>query len=148
MVTEEDAKVFELKKEVVKWMVLQAEVDKSSYVSGSSRTSIIMDVGDNGPRNFNTEQEIFHRIADRIPTRNENEDQLKRDLERTMGRLSNQRTLVEDLLESTDTDMMNHEIQALDKAYDDMIAAASLLRECSTIEKGREVSLLIDAEDE
>ena len=121
----EEMKVFELKKTVVKWMVEQAEAEDKSSISESSRTSTIADIAEDGLRVV-TSQQAFQRTANRIPI-----DQLKKDFERTMVRLSHQITLVEDLLKASDTGMMNHEIQSLDRSYDDMIAAASLLRECS-----------------
>ena len=112
----EEMKVFELKKKVVKWMVEQAEAEDKSSVSGSSRTSVVADIAEDGLRVL-TSQQTFQRTANRIPI-----DQLKKDFERAMVRLGHQITLVEDLLKASDTGMMNHEIQSLDRTYDDMIA--------------------------
>ena len=72
---------------------------------------------------------------------------LEEELKRIGLRLKNQRSLVSDLLKSKDTEMMNREVQNLDKVYDDYVAAASQLRTLSLKKEAEEVSALIDAED-
>ena len=52
---EEDAKVFQLKRQVVKWMVAQADADLKSNTSGSSRTTCISDVME-GIKPFSVQQ--------------------------------------------------------------------------------------------
>ena len=149
---EEDAKVFQLKRQVVKWMVAQADADLKSNTSGSSRTTCISDVME-GIKPFSVQQGSSEqmRYGERnggVPLVGHSEDQLRNDLRRVRVKLDNQRILVEDFVKSADRDIINREMQTLDNIYDDMIAVASALRDTLLPEEGQKVSLLIDAEDE
>ena len=72
---------------------------------------------------------------------------LKRELAKIKGRLENQKSLVNELLQSDDAGMMNREMQTLDKIYDDLISAASDLREVSLPKEAKELSAMLDEED-
>ena len=74
-------------------------------------------------------------------------EQLESELARAQLRLENQKSLFTDLLKLNDTDMVNREVQNLDKVYDDMMATATQLRDLLAPEEAKEVSSAIATED-
>ena len=76
------------------------------------------------------------------------EDSLKEDVGKSRNRLSKQKEIIKDLLKANDSEMMNRELECLDKMYDDLVAAASQLRK--VLDPGdsvKELSNTIDEED-
>ena len=144
----EDNKHMDLKKRVIQWMVQQEETDDMSVTSVSSRLTRWSDMEKEGDKNW---------VLDNLPhcdsksKLHDVSDQTGKELEAQMlkirSKLNNQKNLVEELLNSTENTMMDREVLALDKAYDDFLAAASNLRDVSTESEGRKVSSMIDAED-
>ena len=63
------------------------------------------------------------------------------------ARLEEQRDLVEHLLKANDTEIMSQELETLDRVYDDMVAAASHLRKIIPEDEAREVSTMLDEQD-
>lgn len=92
------------------------------------------------------EEEGKKKFEDRNIETNEAEV-LKEEVSRMKCRVGKQRELVKDLLMADDVEMMNRELEALDKVYDDLVAAASQLRVSINTEEARQLSNLIDAED-
>ena len=75
------------------------------------------------------------------------EDHLKKEVNRLGKRLENQKCLVNGLLKSNDTEIMNREVQTLDRVYDELIAHAVSLRQVLPPGEARKVSDMIDMED-
>ena len=123
-VHEEDAEVFEIKKELMKKVVRRERKDT-----------------------------ISNSVCNTITTKKE-ERQIKSDKEKLNWelstlkvRLTNQKTLINDLLTTTDTEMMRREVQNLDKLYDEYIAVAAQIRSALSVEEARVISESIADED-
>ena len=63
------------------------------------------------------------------------------------ARLEEQRALVEHLLKANDVELMSQEIETLDRVYDDMVVAASHLQKILPEDEAREVSTMLDEQD-
>ena len=73
-------------------------------------------------------------------------DQSSKELAKIEGRLEDQKKLMEDLMGSKNVNLMDREMQRLDKVYDEFLSAASIQRKISP-ETGRRISRLLDTHD-
>ena len=126
----EEAVIFSIKKDMVKQMTTERRASEPDS----------QEAGESGDTK-GSEEKV------EIKSAKPDEDKLKGEVSRIQGRLENQLSLVEDLLLSADQNMMNRELQTLDRVYDDFVSAASNLREISSFEENKAVSKIIDAED-
>ena len=96
----------------------------------------------------NDEKDVLENSELRNAVSMENESgRLKAEVDRIRTRLGSQKDLVENILKSNDTEMVNQEVETLDKIHDDLVAAASHLRELSSPEEAEKMSMIIDKED-
>ena len=80
-------------------------------------------------------------------TRREVEKRARFEVSTVKARLEEQQDLVEHLLKANDTEIMSQELETLDRVYDDMVAAASHLRKIIPEDEAREVSTMLDEQD-
>ena len=122
----EDNEVFEIKKQMVKRM---ATADKrgSVYDPGKIKDPLLEEGGINP-----------------IATTSR---RLEGEAARIKSRLDNQKSIIDDLLNSDNEDLLNQEIQVLDKVYDDYVAVIAQLRESSSVKEAERLSGIIDRED-
>ena len=130
--------------------MVEHETDDQSVTSVSSRqtflsdTSIELERGVDKQNNFEAIQSVGNTISkNRCHTENELKDQVSR----LKAKLKNQKLLIKNLLNSAASNILDRELQNLDKIYDDFVAAASNLRELLSQEEKLEMSSMIDIED-
>ena len=73
--------------------------------------------------------------------------QLEGEAARIKSRLDNQKSIIDDLLDSENVDLLNQEIEVLDKVYDEYVAVIAQLRESSPEEEAERLSEIIHRED-
>ena len=144
-VEQEDVEIHQIKRSMVSQMAAECNlggnetVDKSTGVKDQEQEGSILN------QDGKSREDKENNVASK--SRDVSKQDLKEELKRIGLRLENQRSLVSYLLKSNDTEMMNREVQNLDKVYDDYVAAASQLRTISLKKEAEAVSALIDAED-
>ena len=147
----EETEIFQIKRSVVRIMATESGV--KNPCGGRSETSGMNKEDPHPQVNYTAREDENVKSEDgkveplEYKTKNERRKQLKGEIAKIEARLENQKSLVNDLLQSDDTAMMSREMQALDKVYDDLIAAASDLREISSTTEAKEVSAMLDEED-
>ena len=147
----EETEIFQIKRSVVRIMATESGV--KNPCGGHSETSGMNKEDPHPQVNYTAREDENVKSEDgkveplEYKTKNERRKQLKGEIAKIEARLENQKSLVNDLLQSDDTAMMSREMQALDKVYDDLIAAASDLREISSTTEAKEVSAMLDEED-
>ena len=88
-------------------------------------------------KNVNAHCSLFPWKKDDITT----EDHLKDEMRNLGSRLEKQKGLINDLLKSKDTELMNCEVQTLDRVYDELIANATSLRQYLSADEAKKKCL-------
>ena len=150
----EDAKMFETKKLVVKWMSVQAEDDDKSILSSSSRQTVLSDMSYNSANRKMKATVLKVGRKENIQEKEEkekSEPQLKKQLRDKLFKLrlklENQKSLFKDLVKSNDTGMLGREMQKLQETYRSMADTAFHLHELLPPAEAGEMTELVDTED-
>ena len=121
MIMEEDTKLFEVKKDVIKWMAVQAEADSRSQVSHSSKHTVMSD-NPYGPRRIGTNNEVDSEV--------QLKDQLWDKLSKLRKQLEVRKNLCKELvIQKKDMAMLRQEIHQLEEIYENAAEIALNLRE-------------------
>ena len=148
---EENTQHAKMKKQVVRWMIQQDETDSKSVTSYGSKQTSLSDISNYTWKGRDTEKQVNLDTKVNCQGNNGTKNQLEKDvkdqLTRSKSRLENQKDLITKLLNSTERKMLDHELQNLDKKYDDFVATASDFRTTLPQEERIKVSNMIDSED-
>ena len=133
IIVEEEGKLFDIKKQVISWMAVQAEADARSQVSCSSRGTVL------------SENSVSSRGRNR---KGETEDQLWERLAKHRMRLDAKKNLCKELVSTTkDIEMLRQEIQNLEEAYSEAAEVARSLRELLPGDEARKMMERVEQED-
>ena len=121
----EDNEVFEIKKEMVQ---------KMRGVVGTGRE-----------RNLFVSSNLSKEAETERP--NKDIDRLRGEMTRIRERLENQGSLIDDLVQTKDKEMVRRELLTLDRVFDDFVATMAQLRKVVDTEEAEELSQLIAEED-
>ena len=121
------------------WMI--RNVDDGGQVAIENSDHVEADSGESASRVAKQKSRMEERKKGK-------EDNLKTEVMKIKERLGRQKEIINDLLKANDSEMVNRELESLDKIYDDLVAAASQLRKVLDHEDdSKRLSDTIDAED-
>ena len=134
---EEEAKLFDLKRQFVTWMVEHAEADARSQVSNSTRQTGMSDYS-NCPRGRHGKEE----------TETQRKEHLWEKLVKLRTRLDTKKNLCKELLSTTkDINMLRQNFQILEETYSEAAEIAFSLRELLPGMEAKKIMEKVEQED-
>ena len=121
MLEVEDNEVFELKREAIKQIVTDKETEGGTAEKEAKQSC---------------------SLGNTVPTRVR-----EGEAARAKNRLDNQMSIIDDLLKSENEELLDQELQVLDKVYDDYVAIITQLRGMASGKEAERLSVKIDEED-